>query len=54
MTQKKGPIIGVRPRRGSALEAFQKKANNKMSDTLHSWAESFKHNLEQSEKEGEQ
>jgi len=45
---KRPPIIAVRPRKGSVLEAQQKALNNDMADTIHQWAEAFS-----MEKEGE-
>jgi hypothetical protein len=38
---KRPPIIAVRPRKGSVLEAQQKALNNDMADTIHQWAEAF-------------
>jgi hypothetical protein len=38
---KRPPIIAVRPRKGSDLEAVQRCYNNNMADVLHSWASTF-------------
>jgi hypothetical protein len=38
---KRPPIIAVRPRKGSVLEAQQKALNNDMADIIHSWASQF-------------
>lgn len=48
---KRPPIIAVRPRKGSVLEAHQKAHNNDMADVIHSWAESFAIMARQSEGE---
>jgi hypothetical protein len=50
---KRPPIIAVRPRKGSVLEAQQKALNNDMADIIHSWAETFSLMTKASEQQGE-
>jgi len=38
MSQKRPPIIAVRPRKGSDLERIQAELKNNMADTIHAWA----------------
>lgn len=48
---KRPPIIAVRPRKGSVLEAQQQANNNDMADVIHSWAETFAEMARQSDRE---
>jgi len=51
---KRPPIIAVRPRKGSVLEAQQKALNNDMADTIHQWAvQALKAEAFSMEKDGE-
>ncbi len=50
---KRPPIIAVRPRKGSVLEAQQKALNNDMADIIHSWAIQFSLMTKASEQEGD-
>ena len=47
----RSPIIAVRPRKGSDLEAEQKARGNDMADIVHEWAGMFKDMARKSERE---
>jgi hypothetical protein len=51
--RKRPPIIAVRPRKGSPLEAEQQTRDNDMADIIHEWATMFSTMTEQESGEGE-